>query len=43
MSGSRLITAEADKTIKIYKEDEMAVSGGTHTCSAGVFIIHVHT
>lgn len=24
MSGSRLITAEADKTIKIYKEDEMA-------------------
>ena len=26
MSGSRLITAEADKTIKIYKEDETAVS-----------------
>lgn len=25
-SGSRLITAEADKTIKIYKEDESAVS-----------------
>lgn len=24
-SGSRLITAEADKTIKIYKEDESAV------------------
>jgi WD40 repeat protein len=24
-SGSRLITAEADKTIKIYKEDETAV------------------
>ena len=26
MSGSRLITAEADKTIKIYKEDDAAVS-----------------
>ena len=25
-SGSRLITAEADKTIKIYKEDDSAVS-----------------
>lgn len=25
-SGSRLLTAEADKTIKIYKEDESAVS-----------------
>lgn len=25
-SGSRLITAEADKTIKIYKEDLSAVS-----------------
>lgn len=25
-SGSRLITAEADKTIKMYKEDETAVS-----------------
>lgn len=25
-SGSRLVTAEADKTIKIYKEDENAVS-----------------
>ena len=25
-SSSRLITCEADKTIKIYKEDEMAVS-----------------
>ena len=25
-SGCRLITAEADKTIKIYKEDETAVS-----------------
>ena len=25
-SGSRLITCEADKTIKIYKEDETAVS-----------------
>ena len=25
-SGSRLITCEADKTIKIYKEDESAVS-----------------
>lgn len=26
-SESRLITAEADKTIKVYKEDDMAVSG----------------
>ena len=26
MSGSRLITAEADKTIKVYKEDDTAVS-----------------
>lgn len=25
-SGSRLITCDADKTIKIYKEDDMAVS-----------------
>ncbi len=25
-SGSRLLTAEADKTIKIYKEDDEAVS-----------------
>lgn len=25
MSGCRLLTAEADKTIKIYKEDETAV------------------
>ena len=25
MSGCRLITAEADKTIKMYKEDETAV------------------
>ena len=29
-SGCRLLTAEADKTIKIYKEDETAVSD-THT------------
>ena len=27
MSGCRLITGEADKTIKIYKEDETAVRG----------------
>ena len=25
-SGTRLITTEADKTIKMYKEDDMAVS-----------------
>lgn len=25
-SGSRLVTAEADKTIKVYKEDETAVN-----------------
>lgn len=28
-SGSRLLATEADKTIKIYKEDESAVSGYT--------------
>ena len=28
-SGTRLITAEADKTIKIYKEDAEAVSSNT--------------
>ena len=27
-SGARLLTAEADKTIKIYKEDDSAVSFG---------------
>ena len=27
-SGSRLITCDADKTIKIYKEDDTAVSEG---------------
>jgi pleiotropic regulator 1 len=27
-SSSRLSTCEADKTIKIYKEDEIAVSSG---------------
>ena len=35
MSGCRLLTAEADKTIKIYKEDDTAV--GVH-----VFVVHVH-
>ena len=29
LSGCRLITAEADKTIKIYKEDDTAVSCGS--------------
>ena len=28
LSSSRLITCEADKTIKIYKEDDTAVSSG---------------
>lgn len=32
MSGSRLLTAEADKSIKIYKEDETAVSAGRPVC-----------
>ncbi len=27
-SGCRLLTAEADKTIKIYKEDDTAVNSG---------------
>lgn len=31
-SGSRLITCEADKTIKIYKEDETAVSFSSFIC-----------
>lgn len=35
-SGSRLITTEADKTIKIYKEDDTAVS----TCST-VFVKYI--
>ena len=35
-SGSRLLTAEADKTIKIYKEDESAVSCPFLVC----YIIH---
>lgn len=26
MSGTRMITTEADKTIKVYKEDDTAVS-----------------
>ena len=33
VSGCRLLTAEADKTIKIYKEDDTAVSGDTHRCT----------
>ncbi len=31
-SGSRLVSAEADKSIKIYKEDETAVSIVTKLC-----------
>ena len=31
-SGCRLLTAEADKTIKIYKEDDSAVSYATILC-----------
>lgn len=27
MSGTRMITTEADKTIKVYREDDTAVSG----------------
>ena len=34
MSGCRLLTAEADKTIKIYKEDDTAVR-------VHVFVVHV--
>jgi pleiotropic regulator 1 len=31
-SGSRLLTCEADKTIKIYKEDDTAVSFFLNIC-----------
>ena len=33
LSNTRLITAEADKTIKIYKEDESAVKYFFFSCS----------
>lgn len=32
-SGSRLVTCEADKTIKIYKEDDSAVSVNCSSCA----------
>ena len=32
-SGTRMLTCEADKTIKIYKEDDTAVSGYETTLS----------
>ena len=48
VSGCRLITAEADKTIKVYKEDETAVSfcsvtssqilTGTNQCDLSVLL-----
>ena len=48
MSGCRLITAEADKTIKVYKEDETAVSGNNEgkdtllfACLASVTNVHI--
>lgn len=37
-SESRLITAEADKTIKVYKEDDMAVSFHSAFTSASELI-----
>ena len=37
MSGCRLITGEADKTIKVYKEDETAVS---HTFFSNYMIMN---
>ena len=41
MSGCRLITAEADKTIKIYKEDEDAVSsvGISQHCLCNEYVL----
>lgn len=42
-SGSRLITTDADKTIKIYKEDDTAVSFNIHLVSLHgclIFIFH---
>lgn len=47
-SGSRLITTEADKTIKIYKEDESAVSiffysnGSTNLSIGNLFTVIKH-
>ena len=40
MSGCRLVTAEADKTIKIYKEDETAVSVVHLLKKSGLFFRH---
>ncbi len=39
MSGSRIITAEADKSIKIYREDESAV-GHVHVCDGKLMCSH---
>ena len=45
LSGSRLITTEADKTIKVYKEDDTAVSVVLDICihSNISFMLCVHT
>lgn len=40
-SGSRLITTEADKTIKIYKEDETAVSVRIFFIITSFFLLHL--
>lgn len=40
-SESRLITAEADKTIKVYKEDDTAVSYSVAAKSIPLFLIHL--
>ena len=39
-SGSRLITAEADKTIKIYKEDDSAVRILLLSCGASRLLFY---
>ena len=38
-SGSRLFTCEADKTIKIYKEDETAVSFIHSSAQVDIYVI----
>ena len=41
MSGCRLITAEADKTIKMYKEDETVVRREMYNCLSACLLCWV--
>lgn len=38
MSGTRMITTEADKTIKVYREDDTAVSNHLKNYLKGVYL-----